>query len=396
MRFVCLFVGLLVTFQFVLGQELNPTQEKTIKKSIEETYGPIDVNFIYNQGFNTISILGKDTLYNPNGYYFVFKLSHGKAERLDRCTFHGGNFHRFLFSWKKRLYALGGYGFFTTTNNLLYFNKISGGWTFQPTGGTIPPHLLGTNFKKGKYIYTFNNYQCGNSTGMDIFDFKLHRLDLDKMQWKTFNLLDTNLFFKGFSYSLKNYVFFKGEDRSVIIHPTTMEYLIVKNEEIGFPYSHQILDLHSDLITIRHVDSVGAKNCKSIDLETIWKSFTIHNKFRYESSIIVKPTLSWTALSIVALMGLILFLLFLLVKKNKTSKTPQSYTESHLVLINQSKNILTQEEFDSIIGIDMLEQDSKKLRRHRIITDLNQTHPNFIERIKDETDKRRNLYKVNS
>jgi DNA-binding MarR family transcriptional regulator len=45
--------------------------------------------------------------------------------------------------------------------------------------------------------------------------------------------------------------------------------------------------------------------------------------------------------------------------------------------------------------IDKLEQDSKKLKRHRIIADLNQKHPNFIERIKDETDKRRNLYKIN-
>jgi hypothetical protein len=394
MRLRLFIISVLVT-TLVGGQILNKGQEHVIRETIEETYGPIDANFIYNQGFNTNSIVGTDTLYNPNGYYFVFKLSQGKATRLDRCTFHGGNFHRFLFSWKKRLHALGGYGFFTTTNNLLYFNQITGGWTFQPTGGNTPPHLLGANFKKGKYIYTFNNYQCGNSTGEDVFDFKLHRLDLDKMHWKTFTLLDTNLFFKGFSYSLKNYVFFKGEDQSIIIHPNTMEYLIVKNEEIGFPYSHQILDIHSNSITIRHIDSVGVKNCKTIDLETIWKSFTIHNKFKYESSTIVKSNLSWSTLFIVALIGLILILLYLLVKKNKTAPMLQSYTESHLLLMNQSKNLLTQEEFDSIMGIDVLEQDSKKLKRHRIITDLNQTHPNFVERIKDEMDKRRNLYKIN-
>ena len=394
MRLRLIIISLLVT-TLVGGQILNKSQERVIKETIEETYGPIDANFIYNQGFNTISIVGKDTLYNPNGYYFVFKLSQGKATRLDRCTFHGGNFHRFLFAWKKRLYALGGYGFFTTTNNLLYFNQITGGWTFQPTGGKTPPHLLGANFKHGKHIFTFNNYQCGNSTGKDVFDFNLHRLDLDNMLWKTFTLLDTNLFFKGISYSLKNYVFFKGEDRSIIIHPSTMEYLLVKNEEIGFPYSHQILDIQSNSLTIRHVDSVGLKNGNSIDLETIWKSSTVHKKFRYEPSKTLKSTISWTSFVIIGLLVLIVLLLVLVFKKNKTTRITPSYTESHLLLVNQAKDLLTQEEFDIIMGIDILEQDSKKLRRHRIISDLNQSHPNFIERIKDETDKRRNLYKIN-
>jgi hypothetical protein len=394
MRFVCFFVGLLVTFQFVLGQELNPIQEKTVRETIEETYGPININFVYNQGYNTTRVVNNDTLYNPNGYYYVFKLTNGKAKRLDGCTYHGGNFHRFLFDWDTHLYSLGGYGFFTTTNNLLYFNPINRGWTYKPTTGDFPRHLLGANFKHSHFVYTFNNYKCGNSTSKDEFDFRLYRLNLQKMHWQVFQLQDTSLFFKGFSYVLKDYVFFKGEDKSILIHPATMKYVVLKNEEIGFPYSRIIIGMNNNTLLLRHPDSTHVKDVKKLDLTNCWKSSTLHKGFDFIP--IDKDPFHWNYMHTLLLSTftcLVVFI-YLLRKEKKKKQVSIHYSENHLKLMNHPSNILTQEEFDTLMQIDKLEQDSKKLKRHRIIADLNQTHPNFIERIKDETDKRRNLYKV--
>lgn len=62
-------------------------------------------------------------------------------------------------------------------------------------------------------------------------------------------------------------------------------------------------------------------------------------------------------------------------------------------LINSSKNVLTTDELDYILKIGHLEQDSRKLRRHRLLSEI-QNHPTLITRIKDVADRRRFLYKV--
>jgi hypothetical protein len=42
-----------------------------------------------------------------------------------------------------------------------------------------------------------------------------------------------------------------------------------------------------------------------------------------------------------------------------------------------------------------LEVESRKLRRYRHVSELNQMHPGFIKRLKDEEDKRKFLYQIN-
>lgn len=63
-------------------------------------------------------------------------------------------------------------------------------------------------------------------------------------------------------------------------------------------------------------------------------------------------------------------------------------------LINSSKNVLTTDELDYILKIGHLEQDSRKLRRHRLLSEIQKNHPTLITRIKDVADRRRFLYKV--
>jgi hypothetical protein len=41
-----------------------------------------------------------------------------------------------------------------------------------------------------------------------------------------------------------------------------------------------------------------------------------------------------------------------------------------------------------------MDPESKKFKRNRLINDMNQRHPDFITREKDETDKRRYLYQI--
>ena len=86
---------------------------------------------------------------------------------------------------------------------------------------------------------------------------------------------------------------------------------------------------------------------------------------------------------------------FLDQKKQQKHQPSSPYTELHLKLIGLQRTTLTIEELDEILEITHLEPDSKKLKRTRLINDLNNLKPNFIERQRDESDKRRYLYKIN-
>ena len=89
-------------------------------------------------------------------------------------------------------------------------------------------------------------------------------------------------------------------------------------------------------------------------------------------------------------------LIILKVKKSKNEiEENNNFTEIHQRLFSHQNNSFTTDELDVVLEIDHLEADSKKLKRHRIINDLNQTHTNFIERIKDNNDKRKYIYIIN-
>lgn len=79
----------------------------------------------------------------------------------------------------------------------------------------------------------------------------------------------------------------------------------------------------------------------------------------------------------------------------EAASTVHSENSLYQRIIN-SKKSLTLQELDVILEIDKLSPDSKKLKRHRLINELNSHFPGLITREKDLTDKRRNIYVVNA
>jgi hypothetical protein len=81
-------------------------------------------------------------------------------------------------------------------------------------------------------------------------------------------------------------------------------------------------------------------------------------------------------------------------KKPNSQGEQKAYNELEQKLIAMNR-ILNTEELDELLGIEHMDVDSKKFKRNRMINEMNQRHPDFIIRIKDDTDKRRYLYQVN-
>ena len=60
-----------------------------------------------------------------------------------------------------------------------------------------------------------------------------------------------------------------------------------------------------------------------------------------------------------------------------------------------SGKTLRTHEMDELFDIDKLSYDSRKLKRHRLIQEINKKHPELIQRIKDKEDQRKYLYIIN-
>jgi hypothetical protein len=144
-----------------------------VKSFIAQQFGNASNDPELLLGYNHLVVIKKDTFIVPNGYHYVFKLVNGIPIRQDESTFHGGNFGRFLFSNNNTIYALGGYGFFNTNNNLEYYNSKLKGWTVQSMSGDKPKHILGIAYLFNNQIISFNNYKAGNSINKDELDSSL-------------------------------------------------------------------------------------------------------------------------------------------------------------------------------------------------------------------------------
>jgi hypothetical protein len=188
-----------------------------VKSFIAQQFGNASNDPELLLGYNHLVVIKKDTFIVPNGYHYVFKIVDGIPIRQDESTFHGGNFGRFLFTWNNTIYALGGYGFFNTNNNLEYYNSKLKGWAVQSMSGDKPKNILGIAYLLNNQIISFNNYKAGNSINKDELDSNLYIMDLKNMKWRKFHLSEKACLI-GRVYYLRDYIISIGELNTIIIN----------------------------------------------------------------------------------------------------------------------------------------------------------------------------------
>lgn len=399
------------------AQTLTPKQDQFIRKTIATQYGDMYNKEVLEKGQDVFAIVGKDTIYNPHGYHYVFKLASDTAQRLDHCVWHGGNFRRFLFAYDDNLYALGGYGFFNTNNNLEYFNAKIQEWSFKPTFGQVPPYILGLCFKKGDTVYSLNNLKSGNATSPDVYDTCVYQLHLKTMNWEAFTMQDRFPSFNGFTYYLKDYVFQLGfTNQSLLVKAAEMKYLLINNEDYGFLRAYNFKRIRYNSIDLRSLGTSHDTLFDTIDFDAIWQKNKAKAKlFNLKPIAKASNTQSLTWLYVVMGATMLCLLVLLVYIKRQAVNTQMTLTEEdvliehepktsslntelpidlYALLCQSDKTILVTEELDELLGIAHLEPDSKKLKRHRLLSELEKNHPGFISRTKDPIDKRRFTYQL--
>jgi hypothetical protein len=397
------------------AQKLNAYQDKYVRDVIAHQFCEISDKVELECGMANFCILNRDTFFNIMGFHYLFQLKGDSIERLDHSMFHGTNFNRFLFTDSHTVFLLGGYGMFVTNNNLEAFNFKTREWYIKATTGPKPPFICGFTFKKGNYVYTFNNFKDGNYANPNEFYRDLFRLDLSTFKWEKFENLNTNLDFvinnvvnkKVFLYSKDYFIDILG-NKFIIINTKSLTYLIIDN--FGLENNENLFKIHLNQLYIKNINSSHtAETEQLLDLDSLYKT---HQKL----AIPLVLTPNWwqnfyfkysKSIYIILLLLLLVFVFYYVFKKlNKKAKgitktlepQIQNIEKTHPLIeaiLASSKTELSADELDNLLGIFYMEQESKKMKRHRLIIQLNEIYPNLISRKKELIDKRKTIYIIN-
>ncbi len=395
----------------LFSQPLKPKQLKIVKQTIASQFGKVSEQVFLEMTPKTTCVIESDTFFNPDGYYYLFQLKGDSAIRLDLSSFHGASYHRTLFAWQNKLYQLGGYGFYETHNNLIYFEKNSREWLYQPTHGQVPLFINGITFLHNDKIYSFNNIKGGNNAEKNTVDSNLYVLDLNKMIWEKYEIPDKKLIIDAGYIQTNGYFWYHNQGYSVIVNKKELKYLVLENKKVGCSICFEVEYQINNALYFKWPSSslMDNSHCK-INLDSLWtvhlglcKSLVPQKK---EVNIEQQQSRSTSYfLIILSVFAVGIFLWFKKVKKKTQSITSQIVNEeedvqitntenTYLKIIELNKEILSMEELDIVLEINHLTLESRKLRRYRYLTELNKMYPGFIVRTKDEQDKRKFLYLI--
>jgi hypothetical protein len=379
---------------FLFSQTLTPKQERAIRGTMVYYFGESINREPLKVGMASFLYVGKDTFYSPNGFHYVFQLKGDTAIRLDKTYFHGGNFRRYLYARGKYIYQLGGYGLYNTNNNLEVFDLSINKWRLEKTTGEKPTYINGVVLEKGGILYSFYNYKSGNNIEADVYDNNIYRFNPALNNWVQFSNINPEIQEPIKSFYTSNFVVSISGNEALVFEKKSLKYITLGRDALYFSHYEYYYEVDGDQIKF------GQTN-KPIDLNALWKENEHLSKpFILEPKWYQLPT---AKISATVFFGLIMFAsLFLILKSQRRRKQNLIFSQTetqtgHPLLakiLSAPKQALDINELDTLLEIDHMEFDSRKLKRHRLLSDLEKMHPGLIERQKDETDKRRFIYVI--
>jgi hypothetical protein len=387
-------IGLIFIPNTSIAQRLSLKQqlliEKIIQPILQEEAGKHELLL----GKGAFVQLGQDTLLNIHGLRYLFKITGDTVIRLDKSIYHGSNFWRYLFEYNGQIFTLGGYGQFVTNNNLESFNFDSKEWYLVKTSGQKPSYIKGCVIRVKDQLYLFSNSLSGNSIEENISDPYFYQLDLPSLTWKQSPIVQSELqnFQAAIIHYTTDYIVVLDHRNAILIHPKTLEFIQVTQEELGIKTSYQNISVDNNTLLFSN-DShhPSNENQPGVSLATFWNN---HNS--KAKKIILNPSYFQQypkEISIAILLGINLLVITIVIfLKNRIKRKKQTPLIQRI--IRHNSKTLTTEELDQLLGIEHMELESRKAKRHRILAQIEVASPSLIHRIKDESDKRRFVYFV--
>lgn len=345
-------------------------------------------------------IINKDTFYNPSGFHYIYHLKNGLAIRKDHSPYHGHNFRRNLIVYKNDIYLLGGYGFFETNNNLEKFSFETKEWDFVPTTGEKPPFIRGTYLQKEELIYCFCNKKSGNNMEPDTYDDHIYKLNMASRTWTKFENINVDL--KNIKdpteVYLKDYVVMIYSGFTNIINKKTFECIKISNDELNFTYVNirdKEIVADENKFTCTYSGAIANQYLKiNNDADQLWKTH-----YKAAKPLILEPNFIQIYRSYLIFFAILAILIALIwYYRLYNIIIPSKQVDALFPIINRfiqlGKIKISLAELDEIFEIKHMESESKKSKRHRMLKYIEQKHPGFIQREKDELDRRKFSYNL--
>ncbi len=400
---------IVVSANLINAQTITEKQQKIIKATIAKQFGEVSNTLNFDNEINNICTIGIDTFYNRGGFYYLFQLKGDSAIRLDRSSYHGANFNSYFFSWQNTIYLLGGYGFFTTHNNLISFNKNNREWNKINTGGNGPEFIHGISFRNNNKIYSFNNFKAGNNVSKDVLDSNLYVLDLPTMQWQKHKMPNVDLIVISNVVRTADYFWYQNDHLTILINKKELKFEIIENEKLNLTRNNNFISFKDNSLQFEQSNPIKIyRKITQLNLDSVWLVYIKSSSALYKpnQNTTIQPSNGisplWFLISIIPLvLILIIYRRNTKVTANKSNPIELDQIQDNqleilfLKIAKLNKGILNMEELDNLLDITHLEAESRKLRRFRKLSELNQLQPGFIIRVKDEEDKRRFLYQIN-
>ncbi len=400
---------IVVSANLINAQTITEKQQKIIKATVAKQFGEVSNTLNFDNEINNICTIGIDTFYNRGGFYYLFQLKGDSAIRLDRSSYHGANFNSYFFSWKNTIYLLGGYGFFTTHNNLISFNENKREWAKVNMTGSVPEFIHGISFRNNNKIYSFNNFKAGNNVSKDVLDSSLYVLDLTTMVWQIHKMPIVDLIVIPNVVSTADYFWYQNDHLTILINKKEIKFEIIENEKLNLTRNNNFISLKDNSLLFEESNPIKSyRKITQLNLDSVWLVYIKSSSALYKpnQNTTIQPSNGisplWLLISIIPL----ILIFFIYKRKTKVTASKSNPIELDQIQDNQleilvlkitklNKGILNMEELDNLLDITHLEAESRKLRRFRRLSELNQLSPGFIIRVKDEEDKRRFLYQIN-
>ena len=398
-----------VSANLINAQTITEKQQKIIKATVAKQFGEVSNTLNFDNEIRNICTIGIDTFYNRGGFYYLFQLKGDSAIRLDRSSYHGANFNSYFFSWQNTIYLLGGYGFFTTHNNLISFNENKREWAKVNMTGSDPEFIHGISFINNNKIYSFNNFKAGNNVSKDVLDSSLYVLDLTTMVWQKHKMPIVDLIVISNVIRTADYFWYQNDHLTILLNKKEIKFEIIENEKLNLTRNNNFISLKDNSLLFEESNPIKSyRKITQLNLDSVWLVYIKSSSALYKpnQNTTIQPSNGisplWFLISIIPL----ILIFFIYKRKTKVTASKSNPIELDQIQDNQleilvlkitklNKGILNMEELDNLLDITHLEAESRKLRRFRKLSELNQLQPGFIIRVKDEEDKRRFLYQIN-
>jgi hypothetical protein len=403
---------LLAIYGHLNAQNLSERQKRIIRQTIASQFGKQEAdNAILDPGACGFCICGRDTFYNPSGYFYVFKLIGDSCARLDKSVFHGYNFFRNLFSFENEIYALGGYGGFKSNNLLLKYGRQTNEWYYIDCQGAPPPNILGAAIIENDTLISFANLRPGNDVVPDQGDSCVYKLSLKTKIWQK-----QSTYFSAARSARKfiianDYLVWISQLHTVIAHTSEKKYIRILNEPYKIISELGLKSVSEDNKIVLSADNYTTKyyvQKLSLNLDSIWKD----NQYKHEDLFKTAKEERAGVGSILLLLTIIpLFALGVFARKKlrlntstndeilppiKEQTTPTKEASPIFEKVcSVAPTTVNIDQLDELLEISHLSFDSKKLKRHRLIKELNSENPDLIKRERSQEDQRQFIYKIN-